>query len=102
MSDLPDLESDLPDLGPCCVCETGKGVTNIGIVNRRCPIPGRGWGCLVCGLPPDGAIVVMCNRCVGLKPRFVCRGYPGEDGRIPHEELSADPFEHDMAKHAND
>lgn len=100
-----DLEA--PDLGPCCICERSApeaNVRNIIMLDRRGPIPGRGWGCFVCGLPLDGASAVVCDDCLGdgedLEPRlrFACRGWAATDGRIPIAELT-EPFGHDMSKH---
>lgn len=90
------------DLGTCCGCGTSKGVVNVVMLPRRSPTPGKGWGCVVCGLPGDGAIMVMCDACVGTDPLFVCRGYPGKDGRALYSGLSPEPFDHDPAAHAKD
>jgi hypothetical protein len=95
---------DNPDLGPCCVCEkTGPDVRNILMLNQLSPIPGRGWGCLACGLPLNGAIAIVCDGCLealnqGLELKFACRGYPGKDGRVPIEELAGE-FDHNILKH---
>lgn len=93
-------------LGPCCICESDAGVTNILMLHRRCVIPGHGWGCVLCHLPPDGASAVLCGRCCALyrdgraKLRFACRGYPGTEGRIAIESLPPDgTFGHDPACH---
>jgi hypothetical protein len=93
-----------PGLGSCCACGTLEGVRSIMMLDRRGPTPGRGWGCAVCSLPWDGAIAVLCDRCaVGDKPiRFVCRGYPGTDGRIPVEGFRNEPFGHDEAAHRSE
>jgi hypothetical protein len=94
-----------PDLGPCCICETRSGVTNIVMLDRRAPVAGKGWGCVECGLSLDGAIAVLCDGCaefvdVGATPIFVCAGYPSE-GRALFADLPVEPFGHDPAKHAN-
>jgi hypothetical protein len=86
-------------------------MTALGDPETGPPFPGlrttrQGWGCLVCGLPPDGAYAVLCDTCKDgcftnqVTLQFVCRGWPVEDGRIPFGELSAEPFDHDMMKHA--
>lgn len=96
------------NLGACCICETTEGVTAILMLDRFAPVPGHGWGCAVCGLPAEGAVAVLCDKCAdsrlngGVELRFVCRGYPAIDGRIPYGELSPEVFEHDRAKHAAD
>jgi hypothetical protein len=103
-----DEPSDTPNLGPCCMCEATTGVRNLIMLDRRCVIAGHGWGCLVCGLPSDGASAVLCDDCLTLYRAdnawltIACRGYPGEDGRVAIAELPPEPFEHDMAKHAGE
>lgn len=90
------------DLGPCCICEkTGKDVRNIIYIDRKGPVPDKGWGCVQCGLPFDGATAVICDNCFESKaaPRYVCTGYPAIDGQTPIEELSDELFTHDLTKH---
>jgi hypothetical protein len=88
------------DLGPCCACEATAGVRNIIMLHKLAPILGTGWGCVVCGLPCDGAIAVLCDGCVGAKrpARFAVFGLASERRRIPVADL-ADDFDHDLAKH---
>ena len=88
-----------PRFGPCCNCGRTDGVRNITMLSRRGPTPGRGWGCVQCGLPLDGAIAVVCDDCTTIEPKFVCSGYPVTLGRVPIKELSPDVFDHDMTKH---
>ena len=103
---MPDENdySDLP-LGPCCRCSQQAAMNGaIIMLPKLAPIPGRGWGCVKCGLPPDGAIVVLCKDCAdehgnsleGVK--FACAGSHHIDGRVPIESLQGD-FRHDMTKH---
>jgi hypothetical protein len=98
----------MSQFGTCCICERAEGVTNILMLDQRAPIPGHGWGCVVCGLPSDGAVAVLCDACLDLYAkqhdalRFVCRGYPGHEGRVPISELSPEPFTHDEAKHRDE
>jgi hypothetical protein len=68
---------------------------------KRASVPGTGWGCVVCGLPSDGASYVACDDCVenDVPPREVVRGYAGSGEREPIWSLSSEPFEHDMALH---
>lgn len=90
-----------PDLGPCCGCQkTGPTVRAVGMLGKKCPMPGRGWGCVQCGLSMDGAIVVMCDACdaAGVQPKWACKGRPGTDGLVPIESLAGE-HRHDMAKH---
>ena len=105
MSD-DDLEKlmDVPRMGPCCACECeGPQVRNVVMIDRRAIFAGHGWGCVVCGLSPDGASYVLCDDCFDAKrpPIFACRGYPGIDGRVVIEILTA-PFDHDMSKHTEE
>jgi hypothetical protein len=101
----PGLDPGEPDLGPCCICESTENVHNVIMLDRRGAVPGHGWGCVVCGLPSDGASAVLCDACL---PRWqtdesllkiACRGYPKSDGRIPIAELPPGPFDHDTARH---
>lgn len=48
-SALPD--GDVPNVGPCCACEGIENVRHFLMLPHKAPIPGRGWGCAVCGLP---------------------------------------------------
>jgi hypothetical protein len=93
----PDAHAD-HDLGPCCVCETTTDVHNVLMLRAKAPIAGHGWGCVVCDLPSDGAVAVVCDACVGQPLKFACRGYPASDGRIPIGELTG-THEHDLARH---
>lgn len=93
--------SDLPSLGTCCACrQAGPAVRNIMMLDKLSPIPGHGWGCVVCDLPPNGACYVLCDDCLesGAEPVEACRGYPGSDGRIPFAELTTE-FKHDLSRH---
>lgn len=91
-------------LGPCCICEGTANVRNVLLLNKKAPVPGHGWGCLVCDLAPDGAVAVLCDYCQdeyeagNLELKFACRGYPEKDGRIPFKDLKG-THEHDEAKH---
>lgn len=97
------------NLGPCCCCGKTQKVRNAIMLHHKAPIAGRGWGCVVCGLPGDGAMAVVCDRCYdhlrGLKDveaglKWACKGYPATDGRVPIAEVLATPaHEHNMTKH---
>jgi hypothetical protein len=95
------LAEPAPDIGPCCCCGGTENVRNIVLLSRRCSVPGTGWFCVVCGLPADGASYVACDRCLeaDAPPREVILGYPNDRRREPIENLSPEPFEHDMTKH---
>jgi hypothetical protein len=99
-------ESEWPALGSCCVCGGERHVRNVIMLGSKAPVAGRGWGCLQCGLPADGAMAVVCDGCMGDdapdvvvgRLRWACRGYPAEDGRVPVGELTGS-HEHDMSRH---
>jgi len=109
------MNEDTVDLGPCCACEKHDGtVRNIVALPWKVPVEfrGKGWGCLVCGLEPNGATAVVCDSCaqghrnvVGWSwIKFVCAGY-AKEGRIPFSSLDfneSNGMIHDMQKHAAD
>ena len=82
------------------MCDTRQGVHNLIMLDRRCEIPGHGWGCVVCGLPADGAYAVLCDPCREIwqadhsQMLFACRGYPASEGRIAIAELPPGEFKH--------
>lgn len=94
MSLIDDEPDDRRDLGPCCVCEAiGPSVRNILTLPQLAPIAGRGWGCIECNLPMDGALAIVCDPCFDLcfddhsLLRYACKGWPGRDGRVPIRDL---------------
>lgn len=76
---------------------------NLVMLPWRGPQPGKGWGCVVCDLPCDGAVAIWCSACAEASEpiREACAGYAGEPGRVPIEQLT-EPYEHDLTKHAED
>jgi hypothetical protein len=98
------VDDDLLSLGPCCGCGGDTaGTHNVIMLTVRNKVPGHGWGCVVCHLPPDGAVAVLCGACLdraarGVEDvlRFACRGYPDTDGRAPIGEFT-EPFTHDLS-----
>jgi hypothetical protein len=89
------------DLGPCCACgQEGTAVCNVVMLDRRVPpgYEGTGWGCMSCGLPADGACVVLCDECLAdtASWRHAVLGYPLDKQRVGLETLSV-PFEHGAA-----
>lgn len=94
------MSDDTIDLGPCCACGGTENVRNILMLDKKSPMLGRGWGCVACGLPADGASAVVCDQCLEEdRPlRYACRGYPGKDGRVEIGELQGE-HEHDMSMH---
>jgi hypothetical protein len=97
------------ELGTCCGCGTAEGVRTVACLDFKAPMPGRGWGCVVCDLAADGALAVLCDACAAQAERdgleavlqFACRGYPAKDGRVPYCELAGN-HEHDISKHTLD
>lgn len=97
-----DFEDGNTSLGKCCLCANDAKV--IICLPRRAPMPGKGWGCVVCNLPMDGAISVLCKLCFEawkVDPDgwatviSVCVGYPGDGGRMFLSDLPEIPFAHD-------
>lgn len=101
---MTDDDHDFPDLGPCCMCATRRP-RNIVLLDRHCAVPGHGWGCVVCGLPSNGACAVLCDICYKdyvaepAKLVIACSGYPATDGRIAIADLPADRFAHNLVRH---
>jgi hypothetical protein len=91
-----------PNLGPCCACGCqGDDVRNILMLKRLAPVPGTGWGCVVCGLPPNGAIAILCGACLhsGEPARFAVYGLAADQQRIPVADLPPGEFIHDARAH---
>jgi hypothetical protein len=88
------------DLGPCCTCNL-KPATTVVFVNERAPIDGTGWGCLRCGIPPNGAVSVICEDCKKkqIPIKKVCVGKPAEGRRALLEMTTGEKFDHDYSKH---
>lgn len=82
------------DLGTCCVCGCNEGVINIVNLPYKTFISGTGWGNLLTGLPADGAIAVLCDRCFDnfeeKNLKDVVYGYATEKQRRPFSELNQD------------
>lgn len=95
------MADDTLDFGACCACRTdGPTVRNLIALDVAAPVPGTGWGCVVCGAPNNGAMAVLCDACVetGAEVRYVCDGYPASGLRALRETCTT-PFTHDMTKH---
>ena len=92
--------SDAPSLGTCCICGGRERVTTLLTLSVKGKVSGHGWGCVVCNLPSDGAVAVLCEICRPLyqsgekKLLIACMGYPATEGRIPISELTT-PHMHD-------
>jgi hypothetical protein len=107
----PDVADDLgarlahePDaltLGSCCACGIeGPEVSHVLMLPQKAPIAGHGWGCVVCGLSPDGATAVLCDACLAQEAELIwaCRGYAATEGRVGIETLTGE-HHHDPAFH---
>lgn len=102
------VDDETLDFGPCCACEkTGPDVRNTLMLHRLCPTPGKGWGCVQCGLPMNYASAVLCDTCVDgpsddapmAEIKFVCTGYPASDGRTPIEQTPEVKVKHNPLYH---
>jgi hypothetical protein len=100
---LPDEEA--LDLGSCCCCgKWDETVRNLISLEYLAPVPGTGWGCVVCGIPANGALTIICDACLARDDwaeelRFIISGYPAGKGRLPVGEMSHKHFDHDYRKH---
>jgi len=90
-------------MGSCCGCGSDENVRNVIMLPKKAPRPDGAWGCVVCGLPNEGAIAVMCDACIDTKqePIRACFGAPGKNNRIDISKLVGD-HEHDNSKHKED
>ncbi len=102
--DDPDYdELEEVDYGPCCACNaTGATVRNFLLIEIKAPIPGTGWGCVICSLPADGAIAIVCDPCLEAQrtPISIVYGYPKEKKRC--FITSAEDFKHKDIPHEED
>ena len=99
------MSEDVFDFGECCACLGRQNVRNLVMHPKRAPVPGTGWGCVVCGLLLDGAISVICDACAaagGGTIVAVCYGRVADNKRIAIDTLSPEPFDHDMQLHVED
>lgn len=105
-----DDEGEPFNLGPCCICECATPPPrNLLQMDFEGPPGAIGWGCVVCHLPPRGAVAVICDNCILALPmaqaaerlKFLCGGtYATERVRVPLAGFSRIPFTHDMALHS--
>lgn len=101
-SDDDDYEAEedfrnLPDAGTCCACECestpNNPVRNFLLTNCKTPLTGTGWADLEAGLPADGAIAIVCDRCfkTNVRPSHYIYGFVRDKQRRPIAELN-EPF----------
>lgn len=99
--------SDYFSVGPCCRCgkKGGPDVRQIIALSFEAPQENTGWGCIVCDLPNNGAVAVVCDSCLDLclknsaEIKFVLDGWPAEGKRLPIDQLEKKHFDHDHKKH---
>lgn len=94
------VETDWQPAGPCCACRRSDvDVRNLIMLPFRAPQPGTGWGCVVCGLPSDGAIALVCDACLEADApiRDCCEGYTTSGQRA--SVAGAEPFDHRNVPH---
>jgi len=101
--DLLDLLHEEPPIivGRCCACRrTGVELRNLVTLHVRAPVPGTGWGCVVCGLPSDGALAIVCDTCLEQDRPILdaIEGYAARGGRVRSDTLTV-PFDHKAIPH---
>jgi len=90
------------NLGACCACGQEKDTThNVLMLDKLAPQPGTGWGCVVCGLPQDGAVAIVCDNCLTTSAtiNYVVDGFATDKKRKPYSTVENTSFEHDLSKH---
>lgn len=95
-----DEDEDWQPAGPCCACRRSDvDVRNLIMLPFRAPQPGTGWGCVVCGLPSDGAIALVCDACLATGASILdcCEGYTTSGQRA--SVAGAAPFDHRNVPH---
>lgn len=89
--------------GPCCGCGAPDVPrANLVMYDFVAPEGFNGWACVLCDLPPHGAIAILCDTCVEgqVEPRFICGGtYATEGVRVSLDGYERKPFHHDTSKH---
>src|SRR5262245_47279162 len=92
--------SNIPQF--CCACGQHRRSRNIVMIEKKALTPGKGWGCVQCDLPIDGALAAICDDCAATEDpqiQFVFDGYLEEEKLIEIIELPNIPHVHDMTKH---
>lgn len=82
------------NFGACCFCGSEKLATcRLMCLDKKAPVPGTGWGCVLCRLPADGAFAVVCDECAckrKLLPTHAVSGWVGEKKRVSIVELKGE------------
>lgn len=95
------VQAEPVDYGPCCACGKHDGtVQQVVSLNRLAPIAGTGWECTGCGLPPNGAMAVVCTECLAKREplKNVIYGPLGSHDRFLVGDLSEEVFDHKRPK----
>lgn len=100
----PEWDDEVHFVGPCCACRREDvELRNVVCMTFRAPdsARGKGWGCVVCAIPNDGAIAVVCDACMAAERPIldVCAGYALDRERADAEPLRAIPWSHIRAFH---
>jgi hypothetical protein len=87
--------------GSCCACEReDESVRNVVALSVKAPMPNTGWGCMVCGLPLNGALAVVCDTCMEEKRPIVWVIYGmALSGERVLRSTCTEPFEHNLQYH---
>ena len=96
-----DYQLPMFQFGRCCACnEVKSNVRNFIALDLRAPQPGTGWGCVVCHLPLDGALAVVCDECKkkGAVVRWVICGPVWNGERLAIEAVTV-KFGHHVHLH---
>jgi hypothetical protein len=70
------MKSPLPlalDTSACCICGRRRRCRTIIHLPWLSPTPGRGWGCVICGIPPYNAIALICDACANEQLQGRCQ-----------------------------
>lgn len=102
-----DWDDEIRFVGPCCACRrTDVPLRNVVCMTFRVPESalGKGWGCVECAIPADGALAVVCDECMAAERPIVdvCAGYVKEPARAAAEPLRPIPWEHIRAFHGDE
>lgn len=92
--------------GTCCVCGKPDAEHNLFQMDYKNPVKSEsGWGCVVCDLPAEGAVAVVCDACLnehGSESIFdrINTFMDGPNRRILVPEAKRQiPHKHDLSKH---
>ena len=97
-----DAEAEPVHVGACCACGVTTTLRNVMFLDQKAPVAGKGWGCVVCDLPLDGAIALLCDECVanGREPIEALAGDVESGLRVPVEQLRGE-HRHDLVVHCH-